>query len=201
MFKHFDLPTIIVVDSDKGPDDQLQTMIILYRPPDPEHMEKISPKTKNKSDRASRTNSFNHKKSELSNSRSDSGGRKHNSRERQNKQSGRFSSKDSEERGKNKRTDSGNKRTLTDSRSLNRSRTTERKRQKDKIVTNHLDEPQKKKSTSQDSLFVKKGKLTHSKWKSDGQLHKQHYKEDRQERYSDGNISLCIANQICLQSF
>ena len=91
MFKHFDLPSIVVVDSDKDPDDQLRTMIILYRPPDPEQMEKKSPKSKNQIDRASMTNSFKHKKSELSNSRSDSGGRKHNSRERQNKQPGRFS--------------------------------------------------------------------------------------------------------------
>ena len=128
MFKHFDLPSIIVVDSEKDPDDQLRTMIILFHPPDPEQMEKISSKSKNKSDSASRTTSFIHKKSELSNSRIDSGGRKHNSRERQNKQPGRFSRKDSEERGKNKRT-------LTDSGSLNRSRTTERKRQKEKIVT------------------------------------------------------------------
>ena len=132
-------------------------------------------------------NSFKHKKSELSNSRSDSGGRKHYYRERQYKQPGRFLRKDSKERGKNKRT-------LTDSGSLNRSRTTERKRQKDKNVTDHLDEPQrlqKQKSTSQDSLFVKKGKLTHSTWKSDGQLHKQHYKVDRQESDSEGKRLLC----------
>ena len=101
MFKHFDLPSIVVVDSDKDPDDQLRTMIILYRPPDPEQIEKKSPKSKNNSDRSSRTNSFKLKKSELSNSRSDSGGRKHTSRERQNKQPGRFSRKDSEERRKN----------------------------------------------------------------------------------------------------
>ena len=41
---------------------------------------------------------------------------------------------------------------------------------------------QKQKSTSQDSLFVKKGELTHSTWKSDGQIDKQHYKADRQEK-------------------
>ena len=113
-------------------------------------------------------NSFKHKKSELSNSRSDSGGRKHYYRERQYKQPARFLRAVSKERGKNKRT-------LTDSGSLNISRTTER--QKDKNVTDVLDEPQrlqKQKSTSQDSLFVKKGKLTHSKWKSDGQIDKQH---------------------------
>ena len=84
MFKHFDLPSIVVVDSDKDLDDQLRTMIILYRPPDPEQMEKRSSKSKNKSDSASRTTSFNHKKSEISHSISDSGGGKHNSRERQN---------------------------------------------------------------------------------------------------------------------
>ena len=30
------LPTIVVVDSDKSPEDQLRTMIILYRPQDSE---------------------------------------------------------------------------------------------------------------------------------------------------------------------
>ena len=46
MLKHFDLPSIIVVDSDKEPDDQLRTMIILYRPPDPDQIEKKSRRVK-----------------------------------------------------------------------------------------------------------------------------------------------------------
>ena len=50
---------------------------------------------------------------------------------------------------------------------------------------------QKQKSTSQDSPFVKKGKLTHTTRKSDGQLHKQQYKEDRQESDSEGKQLLC----------
>ena len=115
------------------------------------------------------------------------GGRNHNSRERQNKQPGRFSRKDSEERRKNRRN-------LTDSGSLNRSRTTERKRQKDRTVTDHLDKQQRlqrQKSTSQDSLFIKKGKVTRSKWKSDGQIDKQHYKADGQESDSEGKRSFC----------
>ena len=32
----YPLPTIVVVDSDKSPEDQLRTMIILYRPTDSE---------------------------------------------------------------------------------------------------------------------------------------------------------------------
>ena len=184
MLKHVTLPTIVVVDSDKDPEDQLRTMIVLYRPPSSDKREQKSPKNKSKNERLSRTNSFKQRKSDMFLSISENEGRNHSFKTRQGRIQGRLQRKDSEERAKNRRIS-------VETGRLYHPRNTERKRQKQKSGPDSFNRLilQKQKSTSQDSLVVKKDKsrLTSSKWKSDGSIdQQQHSKSDKEESDSEG---------------
>ena len=198
MKKHVTLPTIVVVDSDKDPDDQLRTMIVLYRPPSPDKREKKSPKNRNKNERVSRTNSFKQKKSDMFLSISENEGRTQSFRDRQGRLQGRLQRRNSEERGKNRRIS-------VDPGSFQRSRPTERKRQKQKCGPDsyHRQKLLKQKSTSQDSLVVKKEKLSlsSSKWKSDGSIDQQHSKSDKEESESEGRKSFIFYKNLMLLLF
>ena len=192
MMKNVNLPTIVVVDSDKDPDDQLRTMIVLYRPPSPDKREKKSPKNRNRNERVSRTNSFKQKKSDMFLSISENEGGTQSFRDRQGRIQGRLPRKDSEERGKNRRIS-------VDPGGFHHSRNTERKRQKQKSGpdSHHRLKLQKQKSTSQDSLLVRKEKLSlsSSKWKSDGSIDQQHSKSDKEESESEGRKSIIFFYQ------
>ena len=201
-FNNFVLPSIVVIDSDKDPDDQLRTMIILYRPPDPDQTDQKCPNIRNKGDRTIRVNTLKQKKPDGGKPRSDNRGRSHLSRERQPKQSGKLFRRDSEERHKN---------TMSDSVSLNRHQIRERKRQKDKHgkrekgsgenlnmheYSSEWQKLQKQKSISQDSLLLKKGRYTH-KWRSEEQLDKRNSMTLNEDSDSD-SYGKCILYLLIL---
>ena len=154
------MPTIVVVDSDKDPDDQLRTMIILYKPSDPHESDKKHTKSKSKSDKNSRNKTFNPKKVDMV-MKYDAG-----SSERNCKQIGKLSKRNSEEGSRNKKT-------FADSGKFNTPRTMNRPRQKDKNGLFYREHKlQRQKSTSQDCLFVNKRASRQSKWKSEGEINK-----------------------------